>query len=103
MIEHSYNIKIKNIENNGCSDTEVRFLVNLFTDTVEHMVSTLARESWYRLEDFADSETYGVEEFILLITRKTICKHTEWKGIFRYDRRSLKVCVTLVLDVNSAE
>jgi len=39
---------------------------------VNHLVPTLARESWFRLTDFDDSENYNLGSFMLLIIRKTI-------------------------------
>jgi len=85
------NIKLTEIENHGCSDAEVRFLTNVFTNTVAQIAPTLARETWFKLEDFANSEDHGVDNFMLMIVRKSIRNQDQWRGIFQGDKKRLKI------------
>ena len=55
------------------------------------MTPTLAREAWFKLEDFAGSEVYGVDQLMLLIVRKNIHHQEQWRGIFQGDKKCLKV------------
>jgi len=49
------------------------------------------REAWLKLEDFADSEAYGVDNFMLMIVRKTIYNKEQWHGFFQGDKKQLKL------------
>jgi len=89
------NIKLIEIENNGCSDAEVRFLTNVFTNTVIQIAPTLTRESWFKLKDFTGSKEHGVGNFMLMIVRKTIYNKEQWRGVFQDDRKRLKIIATL--------
>jgi len=85
------NIKLIEIDNQGCSDAEVRFLTNVFSNAITQIASTLARETWFRLSDFADSEAHGVDDFRLMIVRKAIHNQEQWRGIFQGNRKRLKI------------
>ena len=85
------NIKIIETANTGFNESEVDYLTELFITTVERMVPTLARESWFKLGDFADSEAHAVDQFMLLIVRKTIHHQEQWRGIFQGDKKRLKI------------
>lgn len=90
------NIKIINIENKNCSEVQERYLVNIFTTAVEKLMPTLARESWFKLVDFKNSDIYAVQNFILLMIRKARSEdNVEWIGIFKGNNKSLKITATI--------
>jgi hypothetical protein len=79
MTELLYSIKIEKIDNRLCSDIEVKFLLNIFTTAIESIAPTYTKEAWFDLASFPNSEIYGVDNFRLMIMRKS---NNQWSGAF---------------------
>ena len=92
------NLQITKVENIGFNEIEEEYLTNLFATTIEHLVPTLARETWVHLSDLAESKTYDLNGFLLLIIRKTIYHQDQWHGIVQGDKKRLKVIAILEKD-----
>lgn len=60
MTEELKDVKITELENVGFTEQQEKHLTDLFVATVKHMMPTLSRESWFKLDDFFNAETHGV-------------------------------------------
>ncbi len=86
---------IEDVQNEKCTDAELEALLNAFEYTVKKMAATLARKSWYALEDYATAKQYGIDRFTLMIERKEALGQEQWHGAFEYGSKNLKVIGTL--------
>lgn len=93
-----YKAMIEDIQNDKCTDAELEALLDAFEYTVKKMATTLARRSWYALEDYATSKQRGINRFTLTLERKNITGQEQWHGTFEYGSKKLKVIATLERD-----
>ena len=93
-----YKAMIEDVQNEKCTDAELEALLNAFEYTVKKMATTLARKSWYAMEDFAASKQRGIERFNLMLERKDVLGQEQWHGAFEYGSKNLKVIGTLEKD-----
>jgi hypothetical protein len=90
-----YKVIIEDFKNYGCREMQEIYLLDLFSNIVKRIEPTLAREIWFRLSDFYDSKTYGVEEYRLLVVRRNVEEKDHWRGAFFYEGKKLEVTATL--------
>lgn len=86
---------IEDVQNEKCTDSELKALLNAFEYTIKKMATTLARKSWYVLEDYATAKQQGIDRFTLMIERKQVLGQEQWHGTFEYGSKNLKVIGTL--------
>ena len=90
-----YKAIIEDIHNENCTHAEQEALLDTFEYTMKKMATTLARKSWYALEDYADSKQLNIEHFTLTLEYKKILDHEQWHGIFEHGNKILTVIGTL--------
>ena len=90
-----YKAMIEDIQNDKCTDAELEALLDAFEYTVKKMATTLARKSWYTLEDYATSKQRGINRFNLTLERKNVTGQEQWHGTFEYGSKKLKIIGTL--------
>ena len=90
-----YKAMIEDIQNEKCTDAELEALLNAFEYTVKKMSTTLARKSWYALEDYATSKQRGIDRFNLTLERRDVNGQEQWWGSFEYGSKKLKIIGTL--------
>jgi len=90
-----YKAIIEDIQNDKCTDAELEALLDVFEYTVKKMATTLARKSWYALEDYATSKQRGIDRFNLTLERKDVLGQEQWHGAFEYGSKKLKIIGTL--------
>jgi hypothetical protein len=95
MTELHNKLEIIKTENIGFDSIEEKYLTDLFANAVEYLVPTLAREIWFKLNDFTDSKDYDLNGFILMVIRKTIYNQDQWHGIVQGDKKRLKLIATV--------
>lgn len=64
----------------------------------KRMATTLARKSWFELEDFANSKKAGINRFTLALERRKVSGQEQWWGTFEYGSKKLKIIGTLERD-----
>lgn len=90
-----YEAMIEDIQNDKCTDAELEALLDAFEYTVKKIATTLARKSWYALEDYATSKQRGIDSFTLTLERKDVLGQEQWHGTFEYGSKKLKIIGTL--------
>lgn len=90
-----YKAMIEDIQNDKCTDAELEALLDAFEYTVKKMATTLARKSWYALEDYATSKQRGIDSFTLMLERRNVNLQEQWHGTFEYGSKNLKIIGTL--------
>ena len=90
-----YKAMIEDIQNDKCTDAELEALLDAFEYTVKKMATTLARKSWYVLEDYATSKQRGIDRFNLTLERRNVNGQEQWWGAFEYGSKKLKIIGTL--------
>ncbi len=90
-----YKGMIEDIQNDKCTDAELEALIDVFENTVKEMATTLARKSWYELEDYETAKQNGVDRFTLTLERRKVRGQEQWHGTFKYGRKNLKVIAML--------
>lgn len=90
-----YKAMIEDVQNDKCTDAEIENLLDIYSNTVKRMATTLARKSWFELEDFASAKAAGVNRFTLILERRVILGQEQWWGTFEYGSKKLKVIATL--------
>tara|TARA_B100001778_G_scaffold210154_1_gene173942 strand:+ start:607 stop:900 length:294 start_codon:yes stop_codon:yes gene_type:complete len=90
-----YKAMIEDIQNDKCTDAELEALLDAFEYTVKKMAPTLARKSWYAMEDYATSKQRGIDRFNLTLERKDVLGQEQWHGAFEYGSKKLKIIGTL--------
>lgn len=90
-----YKAMIEDIQNDKCTDAEMEALLDAFEYTVKKMATTLARKSWYALEDYATSKQRGIDRFNLTLERRNVNNQEQWWGAFEYGSKKLKIIGTL--------
>ena len=93
-----YKAMIEDIQNDKCTDAELEALLDAFEYTVKKMATTLARKSWYAMEDYATSKQRGIARFNLTLERRNVNGQEQWWGAFEYGSKKLKVIATLEKD-----
>lgn len=93
-----YKAMIEDIQNDKCTDGEIEALMDVFAYTVKRMATTLARKSWFELEDFATSKKAGINRFTLALERRKVSGQEQWWGTFEYGSKKLKIIGTLERD-----
>ena len=93
-----YKAMIEDIQNDKCTDGEIEALMDVFAYTVKRMATTLARKSWFELEDFATSKKAGINRFTLTLERRKVSGQEQWWGTFEYGSKKLKIIGTLERD-----
>lgn len=99
MSKRFYRVIIEDVANVECTENEQKALLDVFEYTIKKMATTLARKSWYVLEDYATTKQSGIEHFTLMIERKEILYlglgQDQWHGVFEYENKRLEVIGTL--------
>ncbi|EJF77896.1 Uncharacterised protein [Candidatus Bartonella washoeensis] len=62
-----YKAIIENLQNEKCTDAELKALLNAFEYTVKKMDITLAHKAWYELKDYVTAKQYRINLFTLMI------------------------------------
>jgi len=93
-----YKAMIEDIQNDKCTDSEIENLLDIFASTVKRTATTLARKSYFELEDFANTKNRGINRFTLELERKQIHSQEQWWGTFTYGSKNLKIIGTLEKD-----
>ena len=90
-----YKAMIEDIRNEKCSEADMSALLDAFAYTVKKMATTLARKSWYALEDYTTAKQHGIDRFTLMLERKNVNGQEQWHGTFEYGSKNLTVIGTL--------
>lgn len=93
-----YKAMIEDIQNDKCSDSEIESLLDIYTHTVKRMATTLAKKSWFELEDFSTAKSKGINRFCLTLERRKVSGQEQWWGTFENGQKKLKVIATLERD-----
>lgn len=98
MSKLHYHGFIEDVRNERCTDAEIESLIDVFEYTVKRMATTLARKSWFELQDFRTAKERGVDRFTLTLERREVSGQEQWYGDFEYGTRKLKVIGSLKRD-----
>jgi hypothetical protein len=93
-----YKAMIEDIQNDKCTDSEIEALLDIFAYCVKKTATTLAKKSWFELEDFVSAKRNGINRFKLTLERQKVYKQEQWWGTFEYGSKKLKVIGTLEKD-----
>lgn len=85
----------EDVVNDRCSDAELEALYSAFEYTVKRFATTLARKAWFELSDFATSKQRGIENFSLMIERKTTDGQDMYFGTFKDCHKNLRILASL--------
>lgn len=82
-------VSIWDIINKNCTENEKKALINALEYTMRTM--GISRKSWYTLEDFYTAKMYGIEQFVLVVERKTTAGVDIYEAEFQHGNKTLKV------------
>ena len=94
---------IEDIKNDHCTQDEEQVLLDIFKGQMKRTATTLARMTWFKLDDFnlscyAHFNQDDLKHFDLMIERRIIDKQTQWWGTFTHGDKKLEVIGTLERD-----
>ena len=92
----SRKVLFEDVENHKCTKDEEKVLLNIFERVVKRMSSSLAKMSYYELEDFSIAKLKGCGVFTLEVTKiESFEGLVQYEGMFRHEDRFISVLVTV--------
>ena len=98
MSKKFYKAIIEDVENQNCTENEIKTLLDFFENIMKTTACTLARKTWFELSDAANAKSRGISEFSLMLEKQMIGQHEAWLGTFTNKTKNLKVLGSLERD-----
>jgi len=82
---------VDDIQNEGCDETEVEMLCDIFESRMREMACTSLRKGWYHLEDSDYAKKRELDRFTLTMEKYPHAGVEQWIGIFEAEGKRLRL------------
>lgn len=82
---------VDDIQNEGCDESELEILCDIFESRMREMACTQLRKGWYHLEDSTYAKEHELDGFTLTMEKYPHAGAEQWVGIFEAKGKKLRL------------
>ena len=82
---------VDDIQNDGCDESEVEMLCDIFESRMKEMACTLLRKGEYNLADFHNAKEREIDTFTLTMEKYPHAGVEQWIGVFESEGKKLRL------------